>query len=267
MVLLGESTSFGRHPRNGIRLDHRTVSRFHGLFVRLPTGGYRVVDLGTKNGIRVNSWRIEESAALDTGDQIAAGNQVMVYESGDADDVESVSGLMTTLLVSTSGADPGDSTNGLELDAGASGLGVVTLSSLDVVESISETAGQWFDFYFPDNKRKGRVLPVAIAEWLRPQVKVADDGRLVIQPDPVVSGNWITAKNKAQTSDEAWAAGLADELSLGQFADLSTNCSTVRLLDDSLFTQLLDSSSSAFLPTGFSAGPPRLSESCQTSVR
>lgn len=178
VVPLGDSCTFGRHPRNGIKLNHRTVSRFHGLFVRIPTGGYRVVDLGTKNGILVNGWRIDDSVKLETGDQVAVGNQIMVYHGGDTVDLNSSSGFGSTLSISTSTAMDGDKSSIIDTESGLSGHGVVALSALDAVESISESARQWFRYYFSDHEDVKKDLPAPIMEWLEPQVLTSEEGRL-----------------------------------------------------------------------------------------
>ena len=64
--------SLGRHSRNEIAIDNPELSEFHAELLRLPDGGYEVVDLTSSNGTFVNGSRVER-ATLRTGDSVRFG--------------------------------------------------------------------------------------------------------------------------------------------------------------------------------------------------
>jgi pSer/pThr/pTyr-binding forkhead associated (FHA) protein len=71
--LTDDRVSLGRDDRNQIALDVNAVSSRHCEFLRADaTGGYRLVDLGSTNGTRVNGQRImsAEGVPLKNGDRI-----------------------------------------------------------------------------------------------------------------------------------------------------------------------------------------------------
>ena len=70
-------TSAGRHPNSDIFLDDVTVSRRHAEF-RREDDTFRVVDVGSLNGIDVNREPVE-SAALANGDEIQIGKFRLVF--------------------------------------------------------------------------------------------------------------------------------------------------------------------------------------------
>ena len=81
----GEIT-IGRTADNTIVIDDALVSRQHALLSPEPSG-HRVRDLGSRNGTRLNSKRLEgEGQLLRNGDRIMlGGNQVVLsYYSEDA---------------------------------------------------------------------------------------------------------------------------------------------------------------------------------------
>ena len=64
----------GRHQENDIRLDDKTVHRYHALLHRSSDGDFHIRDLSGQagNGVYVNGARIEQ-AALRTGDLVELG--------------------------------------------------------------------------------------------------------------------------------------------------------------------------------------------------
>jgi pSer/pThr/pTyr-binding forkhead associated (FHA) protein len=78
--LAGAVVGLGRHPKNDIVLDDRTLSRFHARIERRE-GDYIVVDLGAQNGVHLNGSRIEGEASLQYGDRIDLGRYTAVFHA------------------------------------------------------------------------------------------------------------------------------------------------------------------------------------------
>ncbi|MEU4640572.1 FHA domain-containing protein [Micromonospora sp. NPDC023814] len=68
----------GRAPENDIVLDDLLVSRYHADLVR-DGAGFRVIDLGTRNGTYVNGRQVEQ-AVLNAGDLLSFGHHQMVFD-------------------------------------------------------------------------------------------------------------------------------------------------------------------------------------------
>jgi len=77
--LLEERVTVGRALDNTIRMEDGTVSHHHAMFV-LDGDGYKLRDLNSTNGTRVNSMRVTETK-LTNGDQVRMGSVEMRYES------------------------------------------------------------------------------------------------------------------------------------------------------------------------------------------
>ena len=72
---LNEGTfAVGRNASCQLSLDDPLVSRRHALFEVGP-GGVTVEDLNSRNGVIVNSHRIEGKVAISVGDRILIGSQ------------------------------------------------------------------------------------------------------------------------------------------------------------------------------------------------
>jgi ABC-type multidrug transport system ATPase subunit/pSer/pThr/pTyr-binding forkhead associated (FHA) protein len=67
-----ERVTIGRALDNVVVLDHPLVSRYHAVIERAGTG-FRILDLGSTNGVFINDKRIEEEADLKDWDQIRVG--------------------------------------------------------------------------------------------------------------------------------------------------------------------------------------------------
>ena len=76
--LVDERVTVGRAMDNMIRLEDGTVSHHHAMFV-LDATDYKLRDLNSTNGTRVNGMRILETR-LNHGDQVRLGSVEMRYE-------------------------------------------------------------------------------------------------------------------------------------------------------------------------------------------
>jgi general secretion pathway protein E len=74
-----EPVTIGRHPENTIRLKDEKASRFHCI-VEANGGTFRIRDLDSRNGIKVNGERTR-SAVLAEGDVIVVGSSEFVVET------------------------------------------------------------------------------------------------------------------------------------------------------------------------------------------
>src|SRR5439155_2222705 len=74
-----ERVTVGRALDNMIRLDDGTVSHHHAMFV-VDGSDYKLRDLNSTNGTRVNGLRIVETK-LHNGDQLRMGSVEMRFES------------------------------------------------------------------------------------------------------------------------------------------------------------------------------------------
>lgn len=68
----------GRHPNNELRLNHKSISRFHAELVRNHNGTFSIYDTDSKNGIRVGM-RPVNSSVLREGDLIDVGDIRMKF--------------------------------------------------------------------------------------------------------------------------------------------------------------------------------------------
>ncbi|MEM6821061.1 MAG: FHA domain-containing protein [Verrucomicrobiota bacterium] len=77
--LTGDTVGVGRTDENPIAISHPSISSNHAEF-RFEGGDYRLVDLGSTNGSRVNDEKISE-VLLRNGDIVMLGNILFSYES------------------------------------------------------------------------------------------------------------------------------------------------------------------------------------------
>jgi hypothetical protein len=73
-----DEVTIGRSPEADVFLDDRSVSREHAVLVREDDGGYRIEDLGARNGLFVNRRRVEIER-LEDGDEIQIGRYAIGY--------------------------------------------------------------------------------------------------------------------------------------------------------------------------------------------
>jgi predicted component of type VI protein secretion system len=71
--------TIGRGEDNTYQLPHPSVSSHHAE-LRQEGGDYKLVDLGSTNGSRVNDERVNE-CVLRNGDVVMLGNMILAYES------------------------------------------------------------------------------------------------------------------------------------------------------------------------------------------
>ena len=76
--------TIGREPENEIQLDWPDVSRRHCRIEPLPQGGYRVLDLGSKNGTFLNGRQIT-AMALEYDDRVRLGDALLVFVEDSTD--------------------------------------------------------------------------------------------------------------------------------------------------------------------------------------
>ncbi|MCA8920645.1 MAG: diguanylate cyclase [Planctomycetes bacterium] len=81
--------TIGREPENEIQLDWPDVSRRHCRIEPLSQGGYRVLDLGSKNGSYLNGRQIT-AMALEYDDRVRLGEALVVYVDDDTDPYEAL---------------------------------------------------------------------------------------------------------------------------------------------------------------------------------
>ena len=77
-TLLDVQVRVGRLPDNELAIDEPSVSRYHAL-ISPDGGGHTVVDLGSRNGTRVNGQPTSDTPVpLRHGDDVALGGQGVV---------------------------------------------------------------------------------------------------------------------------------------------------------------------------------------------
>jgi len=79
--LLDEPVTIGRGRKNSLRVASTGASRFH-CRIELTKDGYRLVDLSSHNGTRVNGQTVT-LCDLETGDRIEIGRTVIYYREGE----------------------------------------------------------------------------------------------------------------------------------------------------------------------------------------
>lgn len=72
-TISSEVCRIGRHPNNELRLNDKSISRFHAELVRNHNGTFSIYDTDSKNGIRVGM-RPVHSSVLREGDMIDVGD-------------------------------------------------------------------------------------------------------------------------------------------------------------------------------------------------
>ena len=78
-VLRPATISIGRAPQSDIHLPQSAVSRHHANIVFGPEG-YKIVDMGSPNGILVNGQRVKEHILAD-GDVVQVGIEKLIYKA------------------------------------------------------------------------------------------------------------------------------------------------------------------------------------------
>jgi len=82
-VLLKGSFTIGRLPDNDLTIAKDAVSRYQ-VRIEAAQGGYRITDLGSRNGTQLNGERFRgESRWLASGDTIGIGGEVLRFLAGE----------------------------------------------------------------------------------------------------------------------------------------------------------------------------------------
>lgn len=76
--------AIGRHPDNDVHIEDDMASRFHCTLEPDSKGAWRLRDLGSRNGTRLNDQRVTDSP-VNPGDRIRVGKHVFVIEGVSAD--------------------------------------------------------------------------------------------------------------------------------------------------------------------------------------
>ncbi|MEZ4445698.1 MAG: sigma 54-interacting transcriptional regulator [Polyangiaceae bacterium] len=90
-LVLGRGVPGSRGPERGVALDDPTVSRRHFAVRGGPGGVHHGLDLGSRNGSRIEGRRQSFEAAprlLEDGDVVRIGDVILVYERGTAVEVQ-----------------------------------------------------------------------------------------------------------------------------------------------------------------------------------
>lgn len=80
-IELVENNTIGRHPKNRIQIEDRSVSKEHSQIYMDKIHGWMIRDLGSINGTIVNNAAVEGEFSLDSGDIIFLGNVRCVFSN------------------------------------------------------------------------------------------------------------------------------------------------------------------------------------------
>ncbi len=84
ITLGSKPIAIGRHPDNDVHIEDDMASRFHCTLEPDSKGAWRLRDLGSRNGTRLNDQRVTDSP-LNPGDRIRVGKHVFIIEGVSAD--------------------------------------------------------------------------------------------------------------------------------------------------------------------------------------
>lgn len=88
IMLADDRITLGRSPKATIMLQDTHVSRLHLAIDYEPAhGGYRILDLGSSNGLLLNQAQVSE-AVLEDSDKIIIGNTMLRFSWSDALDLQ-----------------------------------------------------------------------------------------------------------------------------------------------------------------------------------
>jgi len=71
----GRSYIFGRDEKADIQIQDQLISRKHAELRWLPDGTWQLIDLGSRNGVMVNSKKISKATVIGDGDTLQVGGQ------------------------------------------------------------------------------------------------------------------------------------------------------------------------------------------------
>ncbi len=153
-VVCDRSVTIGRDADVELPLDDVSISRRH---CRVEQGGeagdYRVVDLASTNGTRVNGVRIDAPFVLSEGDKIVLGSSVVRFTHADRMDVEFQAKLeslvATDALTGLLTKRKFDRSFGLAVDRAVSGGSALSVLVMDIdgLKQINDTHGHEMGAY------------------------------------------------------------------------------------------------------------------------
>lgn len=86
-IALGEEGIIGREKSNNIYIDDPRASRQHAKITKEPDGSFLLVDMGSRNGIIVNSEKVSRRKLVDK-DRIIIGRTTLTYSESAAAPVQ-----------------------------------------------------------------------------------------------------------------------------------------------------------------------------------
>lgn len=171
-IAIPDSCTIGRHPKNHIRLDTPTVSRWHASLLRLVNGDYCVMDVGTKNGTRLNGRRISQPSLLRSGYVIGVGNCKLRFHGDDP-----ISGAGDDWVASTI-MDEARISSGGDGSFESLGHGVLVVEDDRKIVTMTDSAREWLGIYFPLSRDDSGRLPVELHDWIRSTDAEAKPGEI-----------------------------------------------------------------------------------------
>lgn len=171
VIAIPESCTIGRHPKNHVPLESPTVSRWHASIMRLPNGEYCVMDVGTKNGTRLNGRRISQPSRLGNGSVISVGSIKLRFIGVDRVGASATDWVASTIMDGariSSGGDGSFETLGHGLLIVEQGRKIVTMT---------DAARDSLASYFPLSRKDDALLPVELHEWLETAAGVPESLR------------------------------------------------------------------------------------------
>lgn len=88
--LRNKTVELGRSPECAVQLVHDSVSRHHARLVYdKASNSYTIMDLGSRNGTRVNGEALGEPRTLSDGDAVLLGSVSLRFAEEDFDDDQS----------------------------------------------------------------------------------------------------------------------------------------------------------------------------------
>jgi DNA-binding CsgD family transcriptional regulator len=205
-IQLADRCTLGRHPDNNVVLLSERVSGWHAVIIRLTSSEFRVMDLDTKNGTRVNGDRIFESHPLRSDDTITVGGMACRFVAQPRPTRNVVPDLQSTM------SDTFDNMIGAEIFDPV-GYGVMVLDD-DRPTAMTESASDFLIHYFPSLQAPVTELPSSLLEWLDESRDVLGDPALVgtIKPFRMDRGDSrLTVRVKADLSSRQTVLIFLDE--------------------------------------------------------
>jgi len=196
------SLTIGRHPDNGLCVDHPRISARHGA-IEWDGARWRLRDLGSKNGTSLNGKKVKATAPLKEGDLIRFGGasrwRVAVLRAPDA--------TLPLGATETAARPRGDADLDLHLHFEGPAHGVVEGIHRDrkwrepagqplvLLAALAPTAGDWVD----DETLKIRIWGRIDATQVAPSAlhKLIHDTRTLLQRHG--ADGWLVEKSRGRT--------------------------------------------------------------------